>query len=271
MIVGRRAGGLFAGQSAPRPCRTDAGGGVQYDGTRGRRHASGCATYFDPELVELLVLGSCIGAPVIKSSPTWLFGKRLRVADPRLVEQRHQQAVDARGDAAVRRRAHGERVEQEAELLAAAPRGRCPRYSNTCCCSSGSWIRKEPPASSLPLPTRSYATARALLGSVAKRSSVSSVGRVNGWCAACQVPRRLVVLGGRHVDDPEELPAALVDQVELAAELVAEQAEHLLDDALLVGDEEQRVAGLPRSCSSSSSERNLAIGEETSPSARKTM
>ena len=83
--------------------------------------------------------------------------------------------------------------------------------------------------------------------------------------------RLLVVLGRGHVDDPEELPARFVDQLELTSQLKTQQAEHLRHDSRLVGDEEQGVArrsGASRS--SRSSPRNLAIGDDTSPSARKT-
>src|SRR5687768_13003169 len=43
--------------------------------------------------------------------------KRLRVADPLLPEESHQQAVDARRDTTVGRGSHRERVEQESKLL----------------------------------------------------------------------------------------------------------------------------------------------------------
>src|SRR6202011_2791589 len=48
--------------------------------------------------------------------PGLVLRKRERVADVRLVEERHRQTVDSRRDAAVRRCAHRERVEQMAKL-----------------------------------------------------------------------------------------------------------------------------------------------------------
>ena len=59
-----------------------------------------------------------------------------------------------------------------------------------------------------------------------------------------------------------------VDQLELAAEVKPQRAEHARDHRRLVGGEEHRVAGRrDRNRSSSASPRNFAIGERTSPSA----
>src|SRR5215470_13925002 len=44
------------------------------------------------------------------------FGKRDHVAQRRRAAEEHRQAIDAEGDAAVRRRAEAERFEEEAEL-----------------------------------------------------------------------------------------------------------------------------------------------------------
>ena len=63
-------------------------------------------------------------------------------------------AVPAERDAAVRRRAEGERVEQEAELLLLLLLAEA-HDANTRCCTSRRWIRIEPPPISLPLQTRS--------------------------------------------------------------------------------------------------------------------
>ena len=50
----------------------------------------------------------------------------------------------------------------------------------------------------------------------------------------------LVPLEQGHRRDPEELPGVAVDQVELAAEVQAKQAEHLARELRRVGDEEGR-------------------------------
>ena len=67
---------------------------------------------------------------------------------------RRDETVDAHREATVRRRAHRERVEQEAELrlllLLAMPIVRKTR-----CCISASWIRIEPEPSSQPFQIRS--------------------------------------------------------------------------------------------------------------------
>ena len=56
--------------------------------------------------------------------------------------------------------------------------------------------------------------------------SLSAVGRVNGWCTASQRSRVLVPLEHREVGDPEEPPRVCVDQLELAAEVQPQRAEH---------------------------------------------
>src|SRR5579871_5783076 len=71
----------------------------------------------DPELLQLGKLDRR-RRPGHRIHPGLVLRERERVPDERLVEQRHRHAVDARGDPAVRRRAHRERVEQEAELRA---------------------------------------------------------------------------------------------------------------------------------------------------------
>ena len=75
------------------------------------------------------------------------------VADRLGAGHQHDQAVQAEGQAAVRRRAVLQRVEQEAELAWL----RAPMFSarNTLLCTSARWIRTEPPPSSQPLSTMS--------------------------------------------------------------------------------------------------------------------
>src|SRR5204862_3046146 len=80
--------------------------------------------------------------------------------------------------------------------------------------------------------------------------------------------RLLVPLRGRHVDHPQELPERLVDEAELAAELQAQQAEHLGDETLVAGAEEQRVSRLAPALEQLGREelrdrrRELAVGAE---------
>ena len=68
-------------------------------------------------------------------------------------EQRDD-AVPAERDAAVRRRAVLEGVEQEAELLLRLASA-MPMRANTRSCTSRRWIRIDPPPISLPLQTMS--------------------------------------------------------------------------------------------------------------------
>ena len=69
-------------------------------------------------------------------------------------EQRHD-PVPAERDAAVRRGAELEGLEEEAELLLAPPASPMPITSKTRFCTSSRWIRIEPPPISLPLQTMS--------------------------------------------------------------------------------------------------------------------
>ena len=91
------------------------------------------------------------GAPLIGSTPGLVLRERDHVAEVRLAGEHHRHPVDAERDPAVRRRAHRQRVEQEAELRPAAPPGSSLSRSKTFAWISGSWIRNEPPPSSLPL------------------------------------------------------------------------------------------------------------------------
>ena len=119
--------------------------------------------------VRAYLLGSCVdftyssrscfastspGAPVIRSVPFCVFGKAIDVAQRLGAGEQHREPVHAERDAAVRRRAELERVEQEAELLRASS-SEMPSALNTRACTSGSWRRIEPPPISKPLSTRS--------------------------------------------------------------------------------------------------------------------
>ena len=59
-----------------------------------------------------------------------------------------------------------------------------PSTSNIFSWMSSWWIRTEPPPSSVPLSTISYAFARTAPGSESILSQSSSIGIVNGWCIA---------------------------------------------------------------------------------------
>ena len=59
-----------------------------------------------------------------------------------------------------------------------------PSTSNIFSWMSSWWIRTEPPPSSVPFNTMSYAFARILPGSESILSQSSSIGMVNGWCIA---------------------------------------------------------------------------------------
>ena len=65
----------------------------------------------------------------------------------------------------------------------------------------------------------------------------------------------LVPLEQRHRRDPQELPRLPVDQLELAAEVQAQQAEHLGSERRRVRHEERRRPRLPK-------RRELLLGEE---------
>ena len=190
--------------------------------------------------------------------------ERDRVADERLVEERHAEAVDAGRDPAVRRRAHRERVEQESELRALLV-GRDPSRSKTFRCTSGSWILNEPPASS----TRSRRGRRRSPSPRRDRSSSSSidssVGRVNGWCSASQRSSSASHLNSGKSVTQWNRHAASSTRLELAPQMEPQEAED---------------AGRPRparrlrrepSCRARPKrrelvgERNFAIGELTSP------
>ena len=183
--------------------------------------------------------------------------------------ERHRQRSMPERDPSVRRRAHRQRVEQEAELRALVL-GRDPRKSNMRAWSSGSWIRIEPPASSIAVADEVVGDRAGGAGSSSSSACCSSVGRVNGWCCAVQRSRSSFHSSSGNRRHPEEVPCVAVDEIELAAEVQAEQAEHLARHLRRVGAEQEPSCPARRKRSSSGSERNFAIGERTSPSSRKT-
>lgn len=203
-------------------------------------------------------------------------GGRLRegddVADGVVPAEQRDDPVEAEGDATVRRRAVVEGVQQEAEL-----RGRL---------LLGEADRVERPLLHLALvdTDRTAAQLRAVedqvvgVGQGRARVGVEGGQRLGGRGGERVVHRvpalelALVVLDRlehREVDDPEEGPLRLVDQLAAAADLQAGGAQQLLRGALLAGREEDRVAVLgtaaaarPARCSA---ERFLATGPRSSP------
>src|SRR5205807_5143879 len=77
--------------------------------------------------------------------------------------------------------------------------------------------------------------------------------------------RLLVALEEWEIDDPVE-DVGLGDEPEFARELEPEQTEHLLDDLLLVGDEERRLAfGDAERCEFRFREELRDLGEHREP------
>jgi hypothetical protein len=62
--------------------------------------------------------GTSLGASVSGQLAVWVFGKAMTSRMLRGAGHEHHHAIDAEGDAAVRRAAELQRIEQEAELLA---------------------------------------------------------------------------------------------------------------------------------------------------------
>ena len=188
--------------------------------------------------------------------------------------EQHADPVPAERDAAVRRRAVLERLEQEAELLLRPPRARCPagrrpaagrrrggygstRRRSRCRCRRCRTRRPAPRS-----------------GAVSKRSIHSAFGEVNGWCTAVQpgLPSSsLDRLEHRGVDDPHERPRRLVDQAAAPADLEPGRAEQRQRAPPLAGGEERAVARRRRRSPrparrARSSDRFLATGPPSSPS-----
>jgi hypothetical protein len=82
------------------------------------------------------------------------FGEGNDFAQAGRAGKQHDDAVEAQRDAAVRRRAVFERVQEEAEN-ARASSSLIPSEAKICCCTSLRWIRMEPEPSSRPFIARS--------------------------------------------------------------------------------------------------------------------
>ena len=121
--VGRRGGASSARRSitasGDRTARSATAARHEQSLSDGGRHVRPCGSRrldeTDAELVELRLrdLGRRTAHRV---EPRLVLRERDHVAQVRLAREHHRHAVDAERDPAVRRRAHGERVEQEAEL-----------------------------------------------------------------------------------------------------------------------------------------------------------
>ena len=208
--------------------------------------------------------GTSDGAPLIGSTPAWFFGKaitsrRFGSRASTIVIRSIPSAIPPCGGAPI---ASASSRKPNFARCSSAPR---PSRSKTFAWMSGSWILKQPPPSSLPFTIRSYACASASFGLLVE-AVAPLVGRprervVHG------VPARLVLVPFEHreVGHPQERERLVVDQPELASEVQAQRAEHARGLLALVGGEEQRLAVLAAERASSSSERNFAIGERTSP------
>src|SRR5688572_11168747 len=177
------------------------------------------------------------------------------VAQVLLAPEGHEHALDPERDAAVRGRAHRERVQQEPELAPLLLRRELERVED----ARLELLLVDPERAAADLDAvddevvgvgdRRAGTARDELLRAGRRPRERMVdGR----------PARLVLfpLEHREVGYPDEAPGALVDQAELAAEMEAERPEHPRRDRRLAGREEDRGAGL------AAEERELVLGEE---------
>jgi len=116
-------------------------------------------------------------------------------------------AVQPEGDAAVRRRAVLQRIQEEPEFLlrSSAPIERALTPST----APPRGDAHRPPPISEPIQHHVEALASADPGSVASLSSWPSLGAVNGWCMAFQALGLLVVPRNREVNHPQRFPPGL--------------------------------------------------------------
>ena len=153
-----------------------------------------------------------VGAPVSGSKPPPVFGNAMTSRIESRAGEQHADPVPAEGDAAVRRRAVLERLQQEAELVLRLLRRRCragrrpaaarrrggygsSRRRSRCRCRR---CRTRRPA---PGP-----------GASSKRSTHSAFGEVNGWCTAVQPPVVSVCSNIGASTTQQNAQARLVDQ-----------------------------------------------------------
>ena len=121
--------------------------------------------------------------------------------------EQHRQAVHAQGDAAVRRRAELERVEQEAELLRASSSEMPERREDLA--PAPRVVQADRAAADLEaVEHQVVAVALHPPGSVSRNCTSSSCGRVKAWCAAAQRFASSSYSKSGGFDDPEELATA---------------------------------------------------------------
>ena len=129
------------------------------------------------------------GAPVSGSAPLAVFGKAITSRIESRAGDHRDDAVDAERDAAVRRGAVAQRVEQEAEALLRLARASRPIASNTCSLDLGR-VRADRAAAELGAVDDEVVGAReqrARVGEVElARRRRPGAGAVNGWCIAVQ-------------------------------------------------------------------------------------
>ena len=170
-----------------------------------------------PQLPELLGVhrGGRVGQ---RAGALLRLRERDDVADatPRPARMRDE-PVQAEGDAAVRRRAELERLEQEAELALAPPRRRCRAARRPAACTPADGCgssRRRSPGRSAPgrRPWRAPRRDRA-----SSSGESSSRGAVNGWCIASQrFSSSFHSTSGKSITHSEDV-AVRRDQVEAAA------------------------------------------------------
>ena len=176
--------------------------------------------------------GIGVGAPVIGSTPAWFFGNAMRVADVRLVEQRHRQAVDARTRCR-RAAARPSRARRAGSRTSrAAPPAPMPEQVEDLLLQLG-LVDPERAAGELDPVARRGRTrrARAAPGSVVEAARSLLVGR-----ARERVVRRVQrSLSSSHSNsgksiDPQELPERLVDRARARGRAAAAAAPSTLRD-----------------------------------------
>ena len=148
-----------------------------------------------------------LGACVSRSLRALRLRERDHVADRLGAGHQHDDAVEAERDAAVRRRAVLERVEQEAELRAAPPPRRCRARGTPAPArrrGGSAPSRRRSPSRSARCRTPSRARSP---GSVSSNSLVAVLGRGERVVHRGPALLLLVVLEHREVDHPQRPPA----------------------------------------------------------------
>ena len=143
----------------------------------------------------------------------------------------------------MRRRAHRERLEQEAELLALLLGTDAEVVEDLLL--QPRLVNPERAAGELD-PVRDEVIGNGARAAGVRLEDLDAVVRRTGERMVRGDPALCIFVPLRrgHVDDPQELPERLVDQVELPPELQAQQAQHLRGDARVIRYEEQGVPGL---------------------------